>query len=131
MANSFLKTSCLFCSRKLTNSQQFLQVAENPLPIHRTSNIRHLTSHHEHRFCRSWSYGCEHGAPFKRSAVPDYGGLRHKPRESYICCCRSWLCREPALIGSYGGIGCDLHRSYRLCRGSANIYWSLRQIDDK
>ena len=53
------------------------------------------------------------GAPFKRSAVPDYGGLRHKPRESYICCCRSWLCREPALIGSYGGIGCDLHGSDR------------------
>src|SRR5947208_10386452 len=65
----------------------------------------------EYWFCRSRTHGREHGAPFKRSAVPDYGGLRYKPRESYIDCCRGWLRGEPGFVGSHGRIGRDLHGS--------------------
>src|SRR5437899_1667847 len=68
-------------------------------------DIRHSSfKAHEHRLCWSRSHGREHGAPFKRSAVPDYGGLRHKPRESDICCRRGGLRSEPGFIGSYSSI---------------------------
>src|SRR6476620_9963942 len=122
MANSFPKTSCRFCSKKPTNSRQFLPAAASLQSIHRTSNIKHLTSQHEHRICWSWQNGLKHGAPSKGSAVPDYGDLRYKPRESDICCCRGWLRRKPGFVGSHGSIRCDFHGSDGRQGGASDLY---------